>query len=165
MRNSFVLGIDPGANGGICLLASDGEIVSLCKMPPTPQDVLREIEDCANLAKCGERGLYCVLEKVGGMPGQGGSASFNFGKGFGHLEMALLALGVKTMLVTPQKWQKHYQLGSASQCASKTEWKNKLKACAQRLFPKLPSGVKAITLATADALLIAEYGRTQFGNE
>lgn len=33
------------------------------------------------------------------------------------------------------------------------EWKNKLKACAQGLFP----GVR-ITLATADAVLIANYG-------
>lgn len=37
-----------------------------------------------------------------------------------------------------------------------TEWKNKLKACAQGLFP----GVH-ITLSTADAVLIANYGTTK----
>ena len=49
---------------------------------------------------------------------------------------------------------KCFQIGKSS--GSKTEWKNKLKAKAQQLFPVWS---KRITLATADALLIAEYGR------
>ena len=48
---------------------------------------------------------------------------------------------------------KFYQLGRSTGY-SKTEWKNKLKAKAQQLFP----GEK-VTLATCDSLLIAEYGR------
>jgi hypothetical protein len=40
---------------------------------------------------------------------------------------------------------------------STTEWKNKLKARAQQLFP----GVGAITLAVSDALLILKYGIDQ----
>ena len=90
------------------------------------------------------------------MPGQGGMAMFTFGKGLGHLEMALLSLGIKTNEVTPQKWQKHFQLGSSTKCASKTEWKNKLKAKAQQLFPN-----EKVTLKTADALLIYQYGCAQ----
>lgn len=56
------------------------------------------------------------------------------------------------MLVRPQVWQKVFNLGTAASCASKSEWKNKLKAEAQRRFPHLP-----VTLATADALLILEW--------
>lgn len=37
---------------------------------------------------------------------------------------------------------------------SETQWKNRLKAKAQQLFPQ-----QEVTLATADALLIAEFGR------
>lgn len=151
MESKTIIGIDPGANGGICVLAESGEVVEVDKMPETPQDLLAYLEEFKD-------GSRCYLERVGGMSGQSGSASFNFGKGYGHLEMALLALGIPTMTVTPQKWQKTYQLGTKSQCASKTEWKNKLKAKAQQLFPTLG---KKITLATADALLIAEYGRKQ----
>ena len=148
MEKKKYMGIDPGKNGGIAVLSADGTVIEACRMPWTPQDVLeligRHAEECV-----------CVLERVGGMPGDGGSAMFNFGKGFGHLEMALLALGVPTEEVTPNKWEKEYQLGSSGKF-TKTEWKNRLKAKAQALFPGLGRGV---TLATCDALLIAEYGR------
>ena len=96
----------------------------------------------------------CYLEKVGfGMPGQSSKATATFARHNGHLEMALLSLGIKTVEVTPQKWQKHYQLGKSSEFTN-TEWKNRLKACAQQLFPR-----EKVTLAVADALLLAEYGR------
>ena len=78
---------------------------------------------------------------------------FNFGKGFGHLEMALLCRRIPTMEVTPQKWQKALQLGTKGN-KSNTEWKNKLKARAQQLFPNVP-----MTLAVADALLLLEYSK------
>lgn len=57
------------------------------------------------------------------------------------------------MEVTPQKWQKALQLGTKGN-KSNTEWKNKLKARAQQLFPNVP-----MTLAVADALLILEYSK------
>lgn len=145
-----IIGIDPGKNGGICILSEDGKVQELVKMPATPEDLYIFLSEHT-------RGTVCYLEKVGGMPGNGGSAMFNFGKGYGNIEMALIACGIKTVTVTPQKWQKHYQLGSSSSC-SHTEWKNKLKAKAQQLFPHLG---KKITLVTCDALLIAEYGRTR----
>ena len=144
------IGIDPGVSGGIAVLDANGGVVELLKMPSTPQDLLE------TLGRYRE-GSRCVLERVGGMPGNGGSAMFNFGKGFGHLQMALLALGIATDEVTPNKWEKSYQLGSSGKY-TKTEWKNKLKAKAQQLFPTLG---RKITLATCDALLIAEYGRRQ----
>ncbi len=144
------IGIDPGKHGGIAVLDSDGTVLDVAKMPETPQDLLgflSKYKDCS----------ICTLERVGGMPGNGGSAMFNFGKGYGHLQMALISLEIPTEDVTPNKWEKTYQLGSSGKF-SKTEWKNKLKAKAQQLFPSLG---KKITLATCDALLIAEYGRRQ----
>lgn len=96
----------------------------------------------------------CVLEEVNGFAGkaQPGSAMFKFGEGYGFLKGVVQALGIKLELVRPQVWQKAFSLGTAARCASKSEWKNKLKAEAQRRFPKLP-----VTLATADALLILEW--------
>lgn len=70
---------------------------------------------------------------------------------------ALLALHIPTEDVTPNKWEKTYQLGSSGKY-TKTEWKNRLKAKAQQMFPHLG---KKVTLATCDALLICEYGRRQ----
>lgn len=142
------IGIDPGRNGGVSVMCNDGEVLLVEKMPQTPQDLLSLLEEF-------KEDSICVLERVGGMPGNGGSAMFNFGKGYGHIQMALIALGIPCEEVTPNKWEKSFQLGSSGKC-SKTEWKNKLKFKAQQLFPKLG---KKITLATCDALLICEYGR------
>jgi hypothetical protein len=64
-----------------------------------------------------------------------------------------LCCKIPTNEVLPQKWQKFLSLGSRGK-KSKTEWKNKLKARAQQLFPS----VGKITLATSDALLITKYG-------
>lgn len=147
-EGKLYIGIDPGAHGGIAVLDTDGAVVDLAKMPETPQDLLDFLERY-------KENSICTLERVGGMPGNGGSAMFNFGKGFGHLQMALLALRIPTEDVTPNKWEKAFQMGSSGKF-TKTEWKNLLKAKAQQLFPKLG---RKVTLATCDALLIAEYGR------
>ena len=144
----FYIGIDPGKNGGIAVMSVDGTVVDVTKMPSTPSGILDFLSSY-------KYDSFCVLERVGGMPGNGGSAMFNFGKGYGHLQMALLALGIPTEEVTPNKWEKTYQLGTSGKY-TKTEWKNRLKAKAQQLFPSLG---KKITLATCDTLLICEYGR------
>lgn len=143
-------------NGGLAVLDDAGAVVDVVKMPETPQDVLDflkgVVERCA--AYC--LTVTCYMESVGfGMPGQSSSATAKFARHCGHLEMALLALGIRTNTITPNKWEKSYQLGRSGDY-SKTEWKNRLKAKAQQLFPTLG---KKITLATCDALLLAEYGR------
>lgn len=142
------IGIDPGKHGGIAVLSSDGGVIDVVKMPCTAVDLYEYLSRYSGDS-------FCVLERVGGMPGNGGSAMFNFGKGFGHLEMALLSLCIPFDEITPNKWEKHYQLGSSGKF-SKTEWKNRLKSKAQQLFPGLG---KKVTLDTCDALLLAEYGR------
>ncbi len=143
-----IIAIDPGKNGGIAVFdVQRRKVVSLVKMPETPTDIL-------NFLTSYTENSVCYLEKVGGLPGMGGSAMFNFGKGYGHIEMALLANRIKTITVTPQQWQKILQLGTKGN-KSTTEWKNKLRAKAQQLYPQIDK----ITLATSDALLILEYAR------
>lgn len=150
--NKYVIGIDPGVAGGIAFLDSEGNVVDVTKMPDTRQGILDLLRGYQNE----NPDLVCYLEDVGhGMPGQSSRATAVFARHCGHLEMALLALSIPTNTVTPQKWQKSYQLGKSSEYA-KSEWKRKLKEKSQQLFPQMG---KRITLATCDALLIAEYGR------
>lgn len=145
MKN--VIGIDPGKNGGIAVFSLDEErVIEVVKMPETAQDVFQYLQKY-------KEGSICYLEKVGGMPGQSGSAMFTFGRGFGHLEMALIALGIPTTEVSPQRWQKTIHVGN-QRGRTKTEWKNKLKERAEQLYPY----VGKITLAKSDALLIMHYG-------
>ena len=131
-------------------------------MPETQGDLLalvREIK-IASAVEAGE--LVCVLEEVSGFAGkaQPGSAMFRFGEHFGFVKGVIQTLEIRLVLVRPQVWQKGFGLGTASSCASKTEWKNKLKAEAQRRFPHLN-----VTLKTADALLILEHSISAAGDE
>lgn len=147
--NRYVLGIDPGLSGGLVLLGMDGGVVDVCRMPSTPYDIL-----CCLRGYASRGHVVCYMEKVGtGMPGQSSKATATFARHNGHLEMALLSLGVRTSEVTPAKWMKSFQLGRSSDYG-KVEWKNRLKSCAQQLFPS-----EKVTLCVSDALLIAEYGR------
>lgn len=155
MKGTFVIGIDPGKGGGIAVLEGSS-VVDVSPMPDTIYDLLETLREYSRY-----EGVVCYLEDVGhGMPGQSSKATATFARHCGHLEMALLALGIPTTTVTPNKWMKSYQLGKSS-AFTKTQWKNRLKAKAQQLFPTLG---KKITLATADALLIANYGRLTEGH-
>lgn len=146
-----VIGIDPGKNGGIAIFAADRrELCEVVKMPPTPADILQLLHEVSDNAKC-----VAYLEKVGGMPGQGGAASFNFGENYGHITLALLACNIPTEIVSPAKWQKFFNL-QGKKSESKTDHKNRMKARAQQLFP-----ATKVTLWSADALLIAQYGLNQ----
>ena len=155
---SVIVAIDPGVSGGVAVSAFGK---TFCHpMPDTEGDRLELIRDLARLAEV-ERVPHgpsveciCVLEQVGGFVGKGqpGSAMFKFGEHYGYLKGVAQAVGIKLVLVRPQIWQKFFGLGTASRCASKTEWKNKLKGEAQRRFPQL-----VVTLKTADALLILEW--------
>lgn len=133
-----IIGIDPGKSGGIAVI-KDGQAWA-DKMPETEKDLWDYFD---SLLYDG----FAFIEKVHAMPKQGVTSTFSFGQNFGMLIMALTAASIPFELVTPQKWQK--ELG----CLSHGD-KNVTKRKAQQLFPTL-----TITHATADCLLIAEYGR------
>lgn len=159
MEGLYVIGIDPGRKGGIAVVGSGGAVVDVVQMPDTAQDLYLSLREYVASCRRDGVGVVCYVEKVGGIPGQGASSAFNFGRGCGWLEMCLLALEVKAVYVTPQRWQKVYGVGSSSitrsSAAEKREHKNALKAVAQRLYPSLG---RRVTLQTCDALLIAGYG-------
>jgi len=52
----------------------------------------------------------------------------------------------------PQKWIKALGIPGKGKNETKTQWKNRLKARAQQLYPR-----ERVTLPTADALLIATH--------
>lgn len=141
-----IIGIDPGQSGGIAILYDAGGIL-VSKMPETERDIFDL------LFERDQASPTVFLESVHSMPGQGVSSSFKFGRAYGFLRGIITALKYPLHDVTPQKWQK------ALSCLTGGD-KNVSKQRAQQLFPQLK-----ITHATADALLIAEYGRlvTTFG--
>ncbi len=146
------LGIDPGASGGLVAITyfSHGDSIDSVPMPVTERDIW--------LWFCRDT-TYAVIEKVGGFiprkgaeHGQPGAYMFNFGASYGGLRMALIASGTPFEEVPPQRWQKALHISPKGKGESRTEWKSRLKALAQQLYPN-----EKITLKTADAFLLATY--------
>lgn len=142
-----ILGLDPGTNGGIAWI-TDGKACAE-KMPETLLDLWELIGDIGDTVRSSTKHLDCkaYIEAVASSPQMGVKSAFTFGQGYGRLEMALTAAGISFERVSPRKWQ------GALGCLSGGD-KNVTKQKAQEMFPQLK-----ITHATADAILIAEYGR------
>lgn len=141
----FIMGIDPGKSGGVAVLDIERkDEVFISKV--TDMTYL----DIANLIRAHKTALSMVyLEHVHAIPGRrmSSSSSFKFGTSYGFYLGVLCALQIPFTKVRPAVWMR------AMSCLSKGD-KNVTKRKAQELFPGL-----TITHATADALLIAEYGR------
>lgn len=146
--SKIIIAVDPGASGGLAW--HDGGVFDAVKMPDTEGDIVSFF----GRFKRSEQTVTVWLEEVGGFIGrpQSGSMMFKFGHGCGFLRGVIMACGFRLELVRPQKWQAPLGLGGKKSCATDNEWKNKLKAKAQQLFP-----AKNVTLSTADALLILDY--------
>ena len=146
MENRVFIGIDPGINGGIAIIYNDAYTVQKC--PNTIQemaDVLITLKDQApNLP------MYTIIEKVHSMPGNSGRSMFTFGCNYGQWLGILAVLRIPYIEVIPNKWMKHY----GSMPKKRKDRKNHIKHLAQQRYPDVK-----ITLATSDAMLIANYMR------
>ena len=157
--NTVYIGVDPGLSGGMAYITCEG-IVSVQSMPLTEKDIWMWFQSLALVFPARENRLVGVIEKVGGYiprkgkggtDGQPGSSMFKFGASYGGLRMAMIAAGIPFDEVPPKKWQ--HEMGViGSKGETKSQFKNRLKAKAQQLYPE-----ERITLATCDALLIARY--------
>ena len=156
-----ILGIAPGKNGGLALLDTDDHAIpaQVWKMPETEMDIWDALHhgglrwQAYNLQHSyRELALsHAFIEKVHAMPGQGVSSTFNFGRNYGMLLMALTAASIPFTEVTPQKWQ------GVMDCRTGGD-KNISKRRAQQLFPNIN-----VHHWSADALLIALYGLKELG--
>lgn len=139
-------GIDPGASGAY----AQGTVVF-----PFKNRTERDIWDLfLKMMPC-----KVYIEKVHAMPKQGVSSTFKFGQNYGALRMALIAAQIPFEEVRPADWMREFGL-RRKKGESDTSWKNRKKAKAQQIFP-----LAKVTHATADALLIAEYGRRLTGRK
>lgn len=166
-----LLAIDPGVSGGISYRIGGMEAQAM-KMPETPPDVYHAIR---RITQSSEAPFVCYIEDIPKYVGENvpSSAIGVMFQNFGYFLGVLQALQVKTILVTPQKWQKGLGLGTKGlqkaprECSAeerarirkyneqaKRDWKAKLRGEAQRRFPHLSA-----TLSTADSLLILEFAR------
>jgi len=149
----IILGADPGATGAIVVIR-DGVITDLVDMPYGQIMVGKTLKNRISPELLGLvlRDLMPIdvayVEEVAAMPRQGVSSVFTFGQAHGFILGAIAALGVRTVRIRPQLWQKTVQ-------ASKDP---RLRAC--QLYPDAASQLKRVKDAgRADAILIAHAGR------
>ena len=154
----FVLGIDPGKNGGIVGL-TNGHINLIDKMPQTPAEMWGYFESSGlRLMLKSKENIYVFIEDVHSMPTDGVRSAFTFGRQLGYLDMVLATCDVGPTRVVPTKWMD--ALGcKRERDETRYNYKKRLVEKAKSLAPV--SHRDKINLATADAFLIAKYGELQ----
>lgn len=182
MGKFVYLGIDPGADGGVAAIEEDYDSntyqtkpkVRLVKLAGATEKAIWNLlseygEESDALPGCTK--VYCTLEQIVPRPThyydrKAGrhistilkSTCLIYGS-YMLLRGMLHGCGIPFEEKLPQTWLKAFNL-STKAGESKTKWKNRLKSKAQQLFPRLP-----ITLAVADALLLAEFSRRVYGRK
>lgn len=148
------IGIDPGSSGCIAIVNQNKEVVAV-------HDWVDEHSTCDFLSdiKSNYDDVFCVLERVHSMPGQGVSSVFAFGANYGAYKGILAALKVSYTTVTPQAWQKGVLPVAES---DKDKKKRSLVVC-RRLYPESLYFKREKDHNRADAVLIALHAAKMGG--
>lgn len=148
-----IIGMDPGVSGGAALITKEGEILDQEWFENPYKFTGRTIDDIADwfhlisdFADIKVKRVY--IERVGGMIGDSPSKLKVFMENYGACQMAAAMSKFSREYVKPLVWQ------TKMNCKSKGGNKKIPYAKARELFPDIK-----ITLATADAVVIAECGR------
>lgn len=138
------IGVDVGKKGGIAVISDEVTVYSYS------DDCLKTVCE-----KVKYQDVFCVVEKVGAMHGQGVTSMFNFGKSFGYILGVLEAYRIPYQLVNPQIWKKEFNLLKKDKAES-------IKVC-KRLYPTislLPTDrCTKESDGMAEALLICTFGK------
>ena len=160
IKINCVIGIDPGANGGIAIFIP-GQHTKVAKMPKDITD-LRDF-----FAYYVENYKPIVfLEKLSVRPDDisvDGNNRANMGKlyriqqmmaNFEHLKALAETSGIPYVMVHPMTWQTTLKLRERGRHEEKADRKRRYQEHAGTLYPDVK-----VTLWNADALLIMHFGR------
>lgn len=166
IKINAVIGIDPGANGGIAIYVP-GEKPKVIKMP-------KEISELAYLFEHYKENYRPIifLEKLSVRPddvGVGPDGKPNMGKiyriqklmaNFEHLKALIETAGIPYAMVHPMTWQTKLKLRTRGVQEEKAERKRRYAEFAQSQYENVK-----VTLWNADALLLMHFGRWALVNE
>lgn len=109
----YYIGIDPGVNGGICVLR-DGVPSEIIRFPTFEVEVNKKKRKKIDAHKLAEIlvslsskyiGSLVVLEEVSPMPMDGAKSAFAFGEAYGTIKGIMSAKEIPWTQVRPQKWK------------------------------------------------------------
>lgn len=144
----IIIGIDPGAKGGIAIFNEVKHEMKLHKCPDSTREMSAILESAKAVALENNQEVICAIEKVHAFPTDARSSAFKFGMNFGMWLGVLGANKIPVLQVTPQTWMKDFQ----PLPKIKKDRKNELKRIASEMMPE-----NKITLSTSDAALIAVW--------
>ena len=147
MKKAY-LGIDPGVNGAIAVIWGDG-IIDAYKCPKDVNKMALLIKKVANHCIVENYQLITGIERVWTLPRDGRKGAFTFGMNYGMWLGILADNRINPILILPKEWQsmlKRFKIPK-----DYLDKKRKLKQIAQKYVEF------KVTLATADAILIAKY--------
>ena len=142
------IGIDPGKSGGLCVIDEDG--IKAYKCPKTALEMATLFgmalgNDPAN-------NINVTIEQVWARPTNGSRHSFAYGTNYGLWFGIAAVHEIEMNVVSPQKWMRGVECPKGMDVNIRKKW---LKSKAKELYPEIPK----ITLATADAIMIARYAK------
>lgn len=143
------LGIDPGKNGGLAVIRSDGTPLIWTRMPLGVGQIVDWIASASNQY----HRLIIITEKAQAMPRQGVSSAFRYGQHFGIFEASAALLRLPYHEVSPVVWKKSMGLSSSKQVST---------SVCRRLFPLVElvqPGCRNEHDGIAEALLVAEWAK------
>ena len=149
-------GIDPGKDGSLAIL---GYRETPIIVPFSETEYANQLRRLSLVTRNGIDGsVFCVVEHVNAMPGQGVTSCFSFGQNFGFILGLLTAYCIPYELVRPQRWKKEFG------CTSD---KNTSIEVAQRMFPgvdlRRTEKCKKPHDGIAEAPLMASYAKRHLG--
>lgn len=149
-RKRCYIGIDPGVQGGIAAIMGDLRSVEAQPMPETEQEILDALRHYTARFDC----VACIEWIHPAIQGIGKSQMSKLYGNYMSLRMALSALQISYEIIQPKKWQGELGIQARKNNETRNKWKARLRQKAQQIFPRIE-----VTLATADALMIAECCR------
>jgi len=149
----ILLGIDPGATGGLAVVSTDvgrlPYIEEACRMP-TVKVRSKTLVDSDELFKWLMAWPIdaAIIEWVHAMPRQGVSSSFSFGRSTGAVEAVAMLVTKRVEFVSSTQWKKHFGLSSSKQASIDL---------ARRLFGKSYTWDKKADDGIAEASLMCRW--------
>ena len=149
--HSKYIGIDPGKGGGIVMIDIHKEDIEVKKCPDSIYNMA--LMFALMIGDTPPSCIIVLIEKVWARPHDGRSSVFKFAQNYGQWEGIVNSHEIIPHHISPQMWMK------AMDCPkklSKKDRKNYLKELAKK---KYPDEIKKFILATADAVLLADYAK------
>lgn len=165
------LGIDPGKNGGIALIDSNGKVLLTSQIPLIAKKEVDVQQLCRFITNVvfNTENIFICLENVHAVQQVSATASFEFGKICGILEAIIYLCEKPFQKVNPKTWQKEAWIGITPIKLPSKDDKIKIDTKAtsllavKRLYPvadlHLSPRVGNPHDGIVDAILIAHYGK------